>query len=93
MLPLALTITAALTFPVQAQMRGNFDEADTNHDGKVTLSEFEAYTTSRLMARNSKLAMRFKALSPEEQQARIKQRFDTIDTDHNGYLDRKEWAG
>ena len=35
---------------VHAQVRGNFDDADTNHDGHVTLQEFQAYATARLAA-------------------------------------------
>jgi hypothetical protein len=47
----------------QAQMRGNFDDADANHDGRVTLEEFRAYATNRLMAANGLMAQKFKGLS------------------------------
>lgn len=92
---LAMGIAIASTFilPAQARMLGNFDEADVNHDGKVSLQEYQAYATQQMASRSGRLAQRFKALSPQDQQARLKQRFDAADSDRNGVLDRKEWSG
>jgi Ca2+-binding EF-hand superfamily protein len=74
-------------------MLGSFQAADANHDGKVSLQEYQAYASQQLMSRNGRMAQRFKALSPQEQQARLKQRFDGAVADHNGFIDRKEWGG
>lgn len=79
--------------PAAAQMKGNFDAADANHDGKVTLQEYEAYATSRLDAANGPMAQRFKQLSPEQQTARLQQRFEKMDKAHKGYLERGDWSG
>ena len=76
-----------------AQLKGNHDAADANHDGRVTLQEYEAYATSRLMAANGRMAQRFKQLSPQEQAARLQQRFAKMDSAHKGYLDRNDWNG
>jgi Ca2+-binding EF-hand superfamily protein len=78
---------------VQAQVRGNFDDADTNHDGHVTLQEYETYTTNRLMQANGPRAQQFKQLSPDEQAARLQRRFNKLDKGQKGYLDRNDWNG
>ena len=75
----------------QAQMKGNFDAADINHDGRVTLQEYEAYATNRLMAANGRLAQKFKQMSPQQQAARLQQRFEKLDHGHKGYVDRNDW--
>jgi hypothetical protein len=95
---LALTALAAMATLVgvsvaQAQMRGNFDDADMNRDGHVTLQEYENYVTSRLAAANGRLAQRFKKLSPQDQAARLQQRFEKMDHGKKGYLDRNDWSG
>lgn len=90
---MGIAIASALALPAEARMLGNFDEADANHDGKISLQEYQAYAGQQMASRNGRLARRFKALSPQEQQARLKQRFDAADADHNGILDRKEWSG
>ncbi len=90
---LALVMTVAGAPQAQARNLGSFDAADANHDGRVTLQEFEAYETGRLMAANGPLAQRFKALSPEQQSARIEQRFQTLDSGDKGYLDQADWNG
>ncbi len=76
-----------------AQAKGNFDDADANHDGKVTLQEYQDYTTRRLNASEGRLARRFKKLSPEDQSQRLHKRFHKLDHDHTGSLDRKDWSG
>jgi len=72
-------------------MLGSFDDADTNHDGHVSLQEFEAYATPRLLATNSRRAQRFRSLSPQQQAAVLQRRFDRMDHGHKGYLDRNDW--
>jgi Ca2+-binding EF-hand superfamily protein len=91
----ALVLAAALTAAplAQARVQGNFDEADANHDGRVTLQEYETYVTNRLMSANGPRAERFKQLSPQEQAARLQQRFERLDKGHKGYLDRNDWNG
>jgi hypothetical protein len=76
-----------------AQMKGNFDDADANHDGHVTLQEYKDYVTNRLATANGRIAQKFKQLSPEEQAERLQKRFDKMDHGQKGYLDRKDWSG
>jgi Ca2+-binding EF-hand superfamily protein len=40
-----------------------------------------------------RMAQRFKQLSPQEQAARLQQRFAKMDSAHKGYLDRNDWSG
>ena len=77
---------------VHAQVRGNFDDADTNHDGHVTLQEFQAYATARLAAARGPRAQAFKNMSPTEQADRLQKRFQALDKGNKGYLDRKDWG-
>jgi Ca2+-binding EF-hand superfamily protein len=93
MTSLAVLVALVGTPAAAAQLKGNFDAADANHDGRVTLQEYEAYATSRLMAANGRMAQRFKQLSPQEQAARLQQRFAKMDSAHKGYLDRNDWSG
>jgi Ca2+-binding EF-hand superfamily protein len=90
----ALAVAVALFAApgAEAQMKGKFDDADANHDGRVTFQEYQAYVTSRLAAANGPRAQKFKALSPQDQAARLQQRFETLDSGHKGYLDRDDWS-
>jgi hypothetical protein len=94
---LALATAVALALlaapAAEARVKGNFDDADANHDGRVTLQEYETYTTNRLMQANGPRAQKFKQLTPEQQAARLQQRFDALDKGHKGYLDRNDWNG
>lgn len=89
----ALVAIVALTGTACAhgQDRGNFEDADTNQDGQVTLQEFEAYATKRLMESSGRLARRFQKLTPEQQTARLEKRFQKLDHNHKGYLDKNDW--
>jgi Ca2+-binding EF-hand superfamily protein len=87
-----LTLLAAAP-AAQAQMKGDFDQADADHDGHVTFQEYQAYVSGHLADLDGPIAQRFKQLSPEEQASRLHRRFDTADKGHKGYLDRKDWSG
>jgi hypothetical protein len=45
---------------VHTEAKGNFHNADTDHDGHVTLQEFEACAMNRLAAANGPRAQAFK---------------------------------
>jgi Ca2+-binding EF-hand superfamily protein len=77
----------------QAQMKGNFDDADANHDGHVTLQEYKDYVTARLATATGRIARKFQQLSPADQAARLQKRFTKMDHGQKGYLDRKDWSG
>lgn len=77
----------------EAQMKGNFDDADANHDGHVTLQEYKDYVTAHLADASGRIARKFKQLSPEDQAARLQKRFDKMDHGQKGYLDRNDWSG
>lgn len=78
--------------PTRAAAPDTFDLADTNHDGRLTLEEFEAFITQRLTQRQGPGARAFRRLSPEAQRARLKMRFQQLDRGHKGYLDRGDWS-
>jgi Ca2+-binding EF-hand superfamily protein len=86
-----LGLMAACT--AQAQMKGNFDDADANHDGHVTLQEYKDYVSARLAAATGRIARKFQQLSPADQAARLQKRFTKMDHGQKGYLDRKDWSG
>lgn len=89
----ALAVSASLGMAASAQSRAGFDAADADHDGRVTLQEYEAFTAHRLMAANGKWAQKFKEMSPEQQAARLRTRFEKLDHGHKGYLVRSDWLG
>jgi len=76
-----------------AQMRGNFEEADADHDGKVTLQEFQTYATQQLKAHDGPMAQRFKQLSPDQQAAILQKRFEKADSSHKGFITQQDWSG
>lgn len=90
---IAVTLAIVAAPVAQARMAGNFDDADANHDGRVTLQEFEAYVTKRLASSSGRLAERFRELSPQQQAERLQQRFMKRDHGDKGYLDRDDWNG
>ena len=75
----------------QAKMVGSFSAADTNHDGRVTLQEFQAYATSQFLASSSRRAEKFKEMSPSERAERIQHRFEKLDSGNKGYLVPTDW--
>jgi Ca2+-binding EF-hand superfamily protein len=91
----ALGVALGLAFATaaHAQNLGSFSAADVNHVGCITLQEFSAYETKRLMAGHGFIAGRFQQMAPQEQQARLAARFKQLDKSHNGCLDQSEWNG
>lgn len=87
-----LMVTPSGTPPARAGASDTFDLADTNHDGRVTLQEFEAYVTQRLQHGQGPRARRFRRLSPEAQRTRLERFFAQLDRGHKGYLDRSDWS-
>ena len=61
MVMVALTAVGLTT--ARAQMKGDFDAADANHDGRVTFEEFATYAHQQLDVANGAKAQRFKQLS------------------------------
>ena len=95
--PMAAAALALLTLladarAAQSQRQSTFDDADANHDGRVTLQEFADYVTKRLQGATGPIARKFKQLGPSEQEARIEERFEKADKGHKGYLDRTDWG-
>lgn len=89
----AAFMTFAVAPAAYAQIQGDFAAADANHDGRVTLQEFQAYATQKLMAANGPMAQRFKQMNPVQQAKIIKKRFDRTDTSQKGYLTPQDWSG
>jgi MipA family protein len=86
----ALTVLSLTT--ARAQMKGDFDAADANHDGRVTFEEFATSAKRQLDAANGAKAQRFKQLSSQQQTTLLRRRFDKVDRSHKGYLDRDDWG-
>lgn len=86
----AALLALVATTSVRA-MAGGFAAADADHDGKVTLPEFQAYATRMLAAGTGPVARRFQQLSPGQQAKRLQQRFDKVDSNHKGYLTPEDW--
>jgi Ca2+-binding EF-hand superfamily protein len=90
---IAITVLTCLALnAAQAQMKGDFDAADANHDGHVTFEEFAAYAKQELGNANGRKARKFKQLSDEQQTNLLHKRFDKADRNHKGYLDRSDWT-
>ena len=90
----ALTIAALMVASTAyAKNLGDFNIADANRDGHVTLQEFSTYETQRLKASNGLTAQRFKQMTPQEQEVRLQARFKKLDSGNKGYLDQNDWNG
>ena len=90
---IAIAALTCLTFAVaQAQMKGDFDTADSDHNGRVTFEEFAAYATQQLANANGRRAQKFEQLSADQQSTVLRKRFDKADRNHKGYLDRNDWS-
>jgi Ca2+-binding EF-hand superfamily protein len=89
----ALAFAAAIaSLPLaHAEAASRFDKADANHDGRVTLQEFEAFAGNRLMAGTGKAAQKFKQLGPDQQASVLQRRFQKLDKARKGYLTREDF--
>ena len=82
-----------MTQAAHAANLGSFTDADTNHDGCVSLQEFETYETARLMAAHGFMAQKFQQMTPQEQSARLQAKFGQLNASGNGCLNPNEWSG
>ncbi len=69
-----------------AQPDKRFERADADHDGRVTLQEYETFAGNRLMRAKGPHAQKFRSLAPEQQAAVLQKRFHKLDREHKGYL-------
>lgn len=84
---LALSVLfLGLATAAHAQTDKRFERADANHDGRVSLQEYENFTGNRLMKAKGPWAQKFQALDPEQQATVLERRFHKLDKDHKGYL-------
>jgi Ca2+-binding EF-hand superfamily protein len=90
---LAMMVALMAASSAYAKNLGDFNIADANHDGRITLQEFSTYETQRLKASNGFTAQRFKQMTPQEQKARLQARFKELDSGNKGYLDQNDWNG
>jgi Ca2+-binding EF-hand superfamily protein len=68
---------------------------DTNHDGKIDAGELRAMRQRLLQERVDRLLQELDAdhdgrISKDEARGRVKEDFDQIDTNHDGFIDRQE---
>jgi hypothetical protein len=90
---LLLTVLAGacMATTAEAQSAGRFAKADVNHDGRVTLREYESFVGARLSRAKGPKAERFRQLDPEKQAALLQRRFERLDRGHKGYLEPADW--
>ncbi|MBB2168331.1 EF-hand domain-containing protein [Gluconacetobacter aggeris] len=69
----------------------SFQAADANHDGRVSQDEFEAFARARMASSGGMRAAMFSRLAPEDQKARLDEKFAQMDTSGKGYLTPDDW--
>jgi hypothetical protein len=69
----------------------SFKAADANGDDRVSQEEFEAFAKAQLANTGGMRAMMFNRLSPDDQKARLDERFAKMDTAGKGYVTMDEW--
>ena len=69
-----------------AQSAKTFGRADVDHDGRLSLEEYETFAGNRLMKAKGPHGQKFRSLDPEQQAAVLQKRFQKLDKDHKGYL-------
>ena len=79
-------LSLGLSATAHAQSDKRFERADTDHDGRVTLQEYEHFVGHRLMKAKGKWAQKFQSLDPEQQATLLQRRFHRLDKQHKGYL-------
>ncbi len=79
-------IALCVASTAQAQSPRRFDRIDSDHDGRISLQEFESAMGNRLMKGKGRFAEKFRALDPEQQATALQRRFHKLDKDHKGYL-------
>ncbi|WP_086644487.1 EF-hand domain-containing protein [Acetobacter sp. DsW_063] len=73
------------------QRTESFRSADTNRDGRISEEEFEAFVKIRLGSSGGMRAAMFNRLTPEEQKARLDEKFAQMDASGKGYLTLDDW--
>ena len=74
-----------------AQPDKRFERADANHDGRVTLQEYQTFVGNRLRKAKGPRAEKFRSLDPEQQAAVLQKRFQKLDREHKGYLSPEDF--
>lgn len=82
----ALCLATPVAHAQSAQSAKRFDRADANHDGRLSLQEYETFTGDRLMKAKGKFGQKFRSLDPEQQAAVLEKRFHKLDKDNKGFL-------
>lgn len=80
---------------LQDAIKKRFDEADTNHDGKLSMDEIKAWRKAQREKREKAAFDRVDTnhdggLSQSELDGRILARFDQLDTNHDGVISKAE---
>ncbi|HYC66242.1 MAG TPA: hypothetical protein VEC14_16045 [Reyranellaceae bacterium] len=70
---------------------GRFERMDANHDGRVSLAEFDSFTSRKMMTGSGKAAAKFQQLNPQQRAKRIQRRFHRLDEGRKGYLTRDDF--
>ncbi|GBQ27257.1 EF-hand domain-containing protein [Gluconacetobacter sacchari] len=75
----------------EGRRMAGFQAADTNHDGHVSRDEFESFARARMASAGGMRAAMFSRLSPEDQKARLDEKFSQMDEGGKGYLTPDDW--
>jgi len=79
-------IALCVASTAHAQSAKRFDRADANHDGRISLQEYEAFAGNRMMRAKGPHAEKFRSLDPEQQASVLQRRFRKLDHGGKGYL-------
>ncbi|MFT8558813.1 MAG: EF-hand domain-containing protein [Acetobacter sp.] len=87
----ALSDTAFAQGSASDRRMASFQVADTNHDGRISQDEFEAFARARMASSGGVRATMFNRLTPEDQKARLDAKFAQMDRNGKGYLTPDDW--
>ena len=91
MLASLVLVSSSCSAQVQNDKIQSFSTADKNHDGKISFDEFDVYVRDYLRKKNNFESSGFFILSHNTQEEVLKDRFDSMDVGHKGYLLPNEW--
>jgi len=89
-LALTTVISCAALAAEGVTPRPSFDAADTNHDGRVSLEEFQS-SMQKFLEKRAAEGGRARLRSPEQRTKGIQRVFARLDSNGDGTLDATEW--
>jgi hypothetical protein len=85
-----IALLAGTANAAEPATRPSFENADTNHDGKIGPEEFRA-SMGRFLEQRASEGGRASRLSPQQRERAIGRMFTRLDTSQDGAVDPAEW--